>query len=822
MVPVKRPGPRSVSPMKKALTMNRNVFPCCVFSIFLLPGFLHAGGGSQGYPLTPVPFTAVQVDDLFWGPRLETNRVVTIPYALRQCVETGRIRNFELADSVLRGNLQQGTFCSRYGFDDSDVFKIIEGASYSLHIHYDAELDRVLDSLITKIAAAQEKDGYLYTMRTMNPQKSWAAERWVNDRVKGSHELYNAGHLYEAAVAHHEATGKSSLLAVARKNADLLCATFGPGKARTVPGHQVIEIGLSRLFLVTGERKYLDLAKFFLDERGHPKGETYNQDHLPVIEQTEAVGHSVRAAYMYSGMADVAALTGDESYISAIDRIWQDVVGRKMYLTGGIGAVGNTEGFGAPYELPNLNAYCETCASIANVFWNYRMFLRHADARYLDIVERVIYNGFLSGVSMTGDRFFYPNPLEAVWGKQRSPWFACACCPSNIVRFIPSIPGYVYAHRDDTLFANLFIGGRAEIKLGSGVVAVRQTGKYPWDGRISLEVSPARARAFTVALRIPGWAKGEPVPTDLYRYVDDAHDPVRVAVNGEAVKGVLDKGFLRIRRVWKSGDVVTLSLPMPVRRVTAHEHVTEDMGKVALERGPLVFCLEGQDNPGGQVLNLVIPDTTSLRTRYVPDFLGGVQFIEGTAIPIRRELGGTIAAEQERVFTAIPYYAWAHRGPSAMTVWPAREPRAAKPLPAPTIAFTSLLSTSGGHDSLALTDQLTPRHSNDESIPRFHWWPKKGSLEWVRLQFPGPTRVRRCSVYWFDDTGIGECRVPAVWKISYRKGNEWKPVTGGSATDCQKDRLNTMTFDPVETDGLRLEVQLQPGFSAGLYEWIVE
>jgi len=802
--------------------MNRYVIAWCVLSLVLTSGFLHASGGPTGYPVTPVPFTAVQVEDSFWGPRLETNRVVTIPYAFRQCVETGRIRNFELADSVLRGELQQGTFCGRYGFDDSDVFKIIEGASYSLHIRYEAALDREVDSLVTKIAAAQEKDGYLYTMRTMNPERSWAAERWVNDRVKGSHELYNAGHLYEAAVAHYAATGKPSLLRVARKSADLLCATFGPGKMHTVPGHQGIEIGLSRLYLVTGERRYLDLAKFFLDERGRPKGETYNQDHLPVVEQTEAVGHSVRAAYMYSGMADVAALTGDGSYVSAIDRIWQDVVYRKMYLTGGIGAVGNTEGFGAPYELPNLNAYCETCASIANVFWNYRMFLRHADARYLDIAERVIYNGFLPGVSMTGDRFFYPNPLEALWGKQRSPWFACACCPSNIVRFIPSIPGYIYAHRLDTLFVNLFIGGRAKITLESGMVAVRQKGNYPWEGGITLEVTPAGEKVFTIALRIPGWARGEPVPSDLYRYLNDEHDPVHVAVNGKTVNGVLENGFLRIQRVWKPGDVVTLSLPMPVRRVTAHERVLEDRGKVALERGPLLFCLEGQDNPEGQVLNLVIPDTVSLRTRYASGLLGGVQLIEGTAIPVRRQLDGTITGEQERPFTAIPYYAWAHRGPSAMTVWPARVTSSAKPLPAPTLAFTSLLSASGGRDSLALTDQLAPRHSNDESIPRFHWWPKKGSTEWISYQFPGPTRVRRCSVYWFDDTGIGECRVPAAWKILYRSGNEWKPVTGESAAGCERDRWNTITFDPVETGGLRLEVQLQQGFSAGLYEWIVE
>jgi uncharacterized protein len=774
----------------------------------------------KGYPITPVPFTAVAVNDAFWGPRLEINRTVTIPYAFKQCEETGRVRNFDLADSVLAGTLSKGTFCSRYGFDDSDLYKIIEGAAYSLHTRYDAALDAYLDGLITKIALAQEKDGYLYTMRTIDPEKSWAKQRWMNDRANGSHELYNMGHLYEAAVAHFSATGKRSLLAIALKNADMLCETFGPARMHTVPGHQVIEIGLAKLYLVTGEKKYLDLAKFFLDERGKPKGETYNQDHLPVVEQSEAVGHAVRAAYMYSGMADVAALTGDESYVRAIDRIWDDVVEGKLYLTGGIGAAGSIEGFGAKFELPNLSAYCETCASIANVFWNFRMFLRHGDARYLDIVERVIYNGFLSGVSMKGDRFFYPNPLESFKSHERSPWFACACCPSNIVRFIPSIPGYMYAHRADTVYVNLFISGRAELKIDGNPVTFSQQSNYPWEGNVAIAVSPGLPQRFTVAVRIPEWARGVPLPGGLYRYLDATGSHYSVSVGGKEVQTRLANGFMKITRQWNEGDTIHLSMAMPVRRVVARKEVEDDRGRAALERGPLVYCLEGTDVPDGHVLSLVVPDTGRVQTSFEKNLLGGVQTIRGRAMSARRTLAGEVTVDQGHDFKAIPYYAWAHRGQAEMTVWTAREPVAAKPLPAPTIAFSSKLTTSGGEGADALKDQLLPRNSNDPNIPYFHWWPKKGTTEWVQYEFGKKETVRNVSVYWFDDTGSGECRVPRTWKILYRSGGEWKAIED-AVCGVQKDRRNDVAFTPVETDGLRLEIQLQEGFSAGLYEWSV-
>jgi DUF1680 family protein len=793
---------------------------CRFLIVCVVSAFWFSRLGAQGYPISPVAFTDVKVDDRFWSPRIETNRTVTIPYAFQQCVATGRVRNFAIADSVLRGIIPKGTFCTRYGFDDSDIYKIIEGAAYSLHTVYDAQLDAYVDSIIVMIGKAQENDGYLYTMRTIDPEKSWARERWVNDRSRSSHELYNAGHLYEAAVAHYAATKKRSLLDIALKNADLLCATFGPSGMHTVPGHEVTELGLAKLFLVTGQRKYLDLAKFFLDQRGHPKGERYNQDHLPVVDQREAIGHAVRAGYLYAGMADVAALTGDESYIRAIDAIWGDVVGKKLYLTGGIGAVGNIEGFGPPYDLPNLSAYCETCASIANVYWNFRMFLRHGDARYLDIVERTLYNAFLSGVGMSGDRFFYPNPLEAFKSHERSPWFTCACCPSNIVRFIPSIPGYVYAHRKDTLFVNLFIGGTAAVSLDGWVVNVKQTGEYPWEGNISISVDPGVAREFTMAVRIPGWSQGHPVPSDLYRYTE-SESHVAFTVDGKPYPLQIEQGFLRIRRVWRPGDEIALTLGMPVRRTLAHEKVVDDRGKVALERGPLVYCLEGPDASDGHVLNLVIPDRALFRSHFEPRLLGGVEVLTGSALATQRERDGEIHVIGERVVKAIPYYAWAHRGSSEMTVWPAREVKAAKPLPAPTIASTATLTTSGGQGSEAIVDQLTPKSSRDAGTPYFHWWPKKGTAEWVQLDLKKQETVRRVGVYWFDDTGTGECRVPKTWRVFYRKGEEWKPVSSPSTYGIAKDRFNEVRFAPVLTTGIRLEVQLQESWSAGMYEiWI--
>jgi DUF1680 family protein len=789
--------------------------------MIILLNSTYAADARKDYPVQPVPFTAVQIADEFWSPRMETNRKVTIPYAFKMCEDTGRIDNFAIA-----GRLKQGKFRGIY-FNDSDVYKVIEGAAYSLAIHPAPELDKYLDDLIVKIAAAQEKDGYLYTARTlMGPDYTppGGKERWSD--MAGGHELYCVGHLYEGAVAHYRATGKRTLLNVAIKNADLVCNVFGPGKRLDPCGHQEIEIGLCKLYRVTGDEKYLQMAKFFLDERGNPNRKRhygqYSQDHKPVVEQDEAVGHSVRAAYMYSGMADVAALTGDDSYVKAIERIWNNVVSKKMYVTGGIGSHGGSEGFGPNYSLPNPVAYCETCASIANALWNHRMFLMTGDAKYMDVVERVIYNGFLSGISMAGNEFFYPNPLESFRGTRRSPWFDCACCPSNVTRFVPSIPGYAYAHRDRDLYVNLFIGGLAKVRMGDETVRIKQDTRYPWEGTVTITVEPERALKFALNVRIPGWARGEPVPSDLYQYNDKHEEPVTLKVNGKPVELDVKKSFARIEREWKPGDVVELVNPMPVRRVVANDQVEDDRGRVALERGPIVFCAEGVDNKDGRVLDLMVEDQTPLKAEYRKDLLNGIEVIRGKGRVVSRAEDGKPAAGEAVDLMAIPYYAWAHRGPSQMAVWLARKPEAAKPRPRPTIAATSRVTVSAGGDVRALNDQLEPRNSDDHSIPYFHWWPKKNSLEWVQYEFKKPEKVSSVRVYWFDDRPYGGCRVPASWRVLYKDGAEWKPVANKDPYVVEKDKFTRVTFEPLETSALRLEVQLPKDSASGIHEFSVE
>ncbi len=626
---------------------------------------------SGNYPFSPVPFTSVRFADEFWAKRLETNRTVTLPYDFKKCEETGRIDNFAKAGGLMPGK-HQGIF-----FDDSDVFKIVEGAASSLALHPDAELDAYVDALIAKFAAAQEDDGYLYTARTIdpaNPPKGSGPERWSN--LRESHELYNVGHMYEAAAAHYWATGKRNFLEVALKNADLLVNTFGPDKLVLVPGHEEIEMGLVKLFRITQERKYLDLAKFFIDMRGRADkrelwGE-YLQDDAPIVEQSEARGHAVRAGYLYSGMADVAALTGEAAYVEALGRIWENMVGKKLYLTGGLGARREGESFGANYELPAATAYNETCAALAGCLFNHRMFLLHGDAKYMDVFERILYNGFLVGISMEGNTFFYPNPLETDGKTEfnhgsalRQPWFGCSCCPSNVVRFLPALPGCVYAQRGQELYVNLYAAGTAKVEMPGGAVEVTQETRYPWDGDIALRLRMAQPAEFTLYLRVPGLAQGHPVPGDLYRYTDSAGNAPTIEVNGVAAPLELERGYARLRQTWKDGDTIRLRLPMPVRRVVAHESVEDCRGKVALERGPIVFCAEGVDNDG-RVLGLALSDAAEFSAEFRPELLGGVMTLQGEAV-------GATGAGKSRPFQAIPYYAWAHRGAGEMTVWFARK-----------------------------------------------------------------------------------------------------------------------------------------------------
>ncbi|OGD19897.1 MAG: six-hairpin glycosidase [Candidatus Aminicenantes bacterium RBG_16_63_16] len=669
-------APEEVRPM----TRRASLLIIIAAALLIIPLLSCRKAAVSDYAYAALPLTAVQLTDGFWAPRLETNRTVTIPFALDQSESTGRVKNFEIA-----GGLAEGEFCSKYPFDDSDVFKVIEGAAYSLLTHPDPALEKRIDGIIAKIAAAQEKDGYLYTARTINPAKppvDWVGpERWSN--LSMSHELYNLGHLYEAAVAHFQATGKKSLLKVALKSADLVESVFGPEKRRGAPGHQEIEIGLVKLYRKTGKKKYLDLGRYFLDERGNTKdrksyGE-YSQDHLPVADQAEAVGHAVRALYMYSGMADVSALTGNAAYLRALDRLWESVTGKKMYLTGGIGAAGSIEGFGPAYELPNDVAYCETCASIASILWNQRLFLLHGDSRYIDILERTLYNSFLSGVGMSGDLFFYPNPLESGGKHSRSPWFACACCPSNVTRFVPQIPGYFYAVGGDALYVNLFAAGEAETSVNGRKIRIRQETLYPWDGAVKLIVTPDAAGEFELAVRVPGWARGRPVPGDLYAYPGSEAESVEARLNGSGVPAETQQGYIRIRRTWNPGDTVEVVFPMPVRRALANPAVKADAGRVAVERGPLVFCAEWPDN-GGQVSNLVLADGVELSSESRSELLGGVTVISGDAASLVEFRAGRPAVKLQQRILLIPYYAWAHRGKGEMMVWLAREDDKARPL----------------------------------------------------------------------------------------------------------------------------------------------
>lgn len=632
----------------------------------------------SGYPIDPVPFTSVKVTDSFWGQRLKASREVTIPLAFSKCEETGRYENFVKAAHPSDEYKVEG-----YSFDDTDVYKTIEGASYSLQTYPDKQLEKYIDSVLVIVAAAQEPDGYLYTARTMNPKHphDWAGpERWSKVEEL-SHEFYNLGHMVEGAVAHYQATGKRNFLDIAIKYADCVCKAIGngPDQKKLVPGHQIAEMALVRLYLVTGDRKYLDQAKFFLDARGYTsRKDAYSQAHKPVLEQDEAVGHAVRATYMYAGMADVAAITGDSSYIKAVDRIWENIVGKKIYITGGIGARHAGEAFGDNYELPNLSAYNETCAAIGNVYVNYRLFLLHGDAKYFDVLERTLYNGLISGVSLDGGSFFYPNPLASTGGYSRKPWFGCACCPSNICRFIPSLPGYVYAVKDDQVYVNLFLSNRAELKVNRKKLVLEQETGYPWNGDIRIRVAQGNL-PFTMHLRIPGWVRGSVLPSDLYRYADGQELGYTVTVNGEPVAGELQKGYLLIDRKWKKGDVVEVHFDMKPRVVKANGKVEADRGRVAVERGPLVYCAEWPDNDFN-VHNILLNQHPSFQVVERPDLLYGIHEITTDAQALSYDAAGKLAVRDVKL-TLIPYYAWAHRGEGDMEVWLPIEVGASSALP---------------------------------------------------------------------------------------------------------------------------------------------
>lgn len=760
--------------------------------------------------LSAVPFTAVKVQDQFWAPRIRTNRERSLPHNFKWCEETGRISNFAKA-----GGLEEGKFEGIY-FNDSDVYKVLEGASYSLADYPDPVLDKTVEDVVAKIAAAQQDDGYLNTYYTL----AEPGKRWTN--FHSMHELYCAGHLIEAAVAHYRATGKRTLLDVAIRYADHIDRMIGPEARHEISGHEEIELALVKLFEVTGNRDYFDLARYMLDLRGDSSqrktwGE-YCQDHMPVRQQSEVCGHAVRAMYLYAGVADVAAYTGDQGFVDAMGRIWQDVVLRKMYITGGVGARHQGEAFGDAYELPNESAYCETCAAIGLVLWAHRLNLMHQDAQYADVLERALYNGILSGIALDGEHFFYVNPLASSGNHHRQPFYGCACCPTNVVRTVPSVPGYVYASGDAGLFVNLYAANTAEVPVAGSTIRIAQETDYPWDGRVKLTLQPAVPQEFTLSLRIPGWCQG-----------------AKIALNGQPIERLdMEKGYARISRKWMSGDVVELVLAMEVERIEAHPRVTANGGRVAIQRGPIVYCFEAADNLEG-VRNIILPRDASFTTEHRADLLGGVTLIK-------------TADRRGRALTAVPYYAWDHRQPGEMAVWvwqdgkprqadvdqPGWEGRLYRPLDPVTLgeglpltaiemAVPSASFCYGNNTIAALNDQVEPADSCDHNIPRFTWWDHRGTSEWVQYDFAEPQRVSAVSVYWFDDEKLGRhCRTPQSWRVLYRDGGEWKPVAGAAPGGTEKDRYNRVSFEPVTTSALRLEVELKPTWSGGILEWKVE
>ncbi len=791
----------------------------CIYSILFIVALHFNLQGQSYYPIKPIPFTSVEVNDEFWAPKIQTNHDVTIPHGFTQ--SANRLENFKIAAGVVAGS----SFQSEYPFDDSDIYKLIEGSAYSLKYFPDAELEEYIDSVITIICMAQEEDGYLYTIRSIQGDNShsWIGTRWqyVEDL---SHELYNLGHLFEASVAYYESTGKENLLNIAKKAADLIVDDFGwnIGQLQRYPGHQIVETGLARLYRATGDIRYLDLAKFFLDVRG-PNGEEYCQAHAKVTDQTEAVGHAVRAVYMYAGMADVAALTRDNSYINAIDHIWDDIVSTKLYVTGGIGASGGNEGFNGAYNLPNSSAYCETCASIGNVYLNQRLFLLHGDAKYIDVLERTLYNALISGVSVSGDRFFYPNRLLSTGSEQRSVWFGCACCPPNVTRLIPSVPGYVYASTSDSLYVNLFMKNHAHIAFDNDSIEISQETDYPWNGNIDITLNPKANQEFALFVRIPGWAQNEPVPTDIYTFSDSKTPEIHLLLNGQEQSYTIEKGYAIIRRTWSPGDVVSLQLDMTPRTLKANDNITEDINRIAIQRGPLVYCAEGVDN-GGEVLTQVYSKEQELTSQLDESLFSSIYTIYAQTIET--------AQNASKQMTLIPYFLWANRGGSEMQVWlSALEP---KVIPDSLIIidedlgdFASANYVSSWENLNSIYDLYDPISSADKGAGAFGNWNSGASVgvwNWVQYDFHQSYTIGSSDVYWWDDNaGI---TLPDNCYLEYwdDNTNAFVKIPG---TDCAKadnciayDMYNTKIFEPVTTDKIRLNF-IGNEKAQGILEWSV-
>lgn len=755
--------------------------------------------------LEPVPFTAVTIKDRFWQPRQEVNRSATVDHSLKMLEEAGNFLDFQLAKEGKRDGYK-GLL-----FTDSDVYKTMEGIAYTLANHPDPAIDKKMDDLIAMIAAVQQPDGYINT---------WFQVTRPEDKFKNLrdwHELYCAGHMIEAAVAHKQATGKDNFLSVALKFANLINDRYGPGKMLGYPGHPELELALIKLWKVTGDRKWYSLSeklvetrgqKFFAQEHNTPEGRydgTYWLDDLPIDDHADIKGHAVRAAYLMAGAADVARENEDPGLLKMLDKVWRSATERRVYITGGIGPSNQNEGFTTDYDLPNLTAYQETCASIAMALWGHRMALLYGDAKYMEAVEKALYNGVLSGVSLDGRSFFYVNPLASRGNHARSPWFNCACCPPNVLRTIASVGGYAYARSSNSLYVNLYIGGTVKTQVGSQAVDLRVDTDFPWDGKVAVTFNkPAK---FALRLRVPEWARRG-----------------SVSLNGRAQTTSVDRGYIVVDRTWQEGDKLELELPMPVLQMEAHPMVEDDRGLAVLQRGPLVYCAEQVDNTT-QVDELIVPRGASATAKYEPNLLGGIVSVTVAG----QKLGATdwdrglyrpIQSSEQVTAKFVPYAFWANRGRGKMVVWTPTTQPLPRILTPEARAKVSMSYVSGNAQPWGINDGVEPKSSGKQPRALAHFWPHKGGEEWVQYLWERPMNVVGVEIYWFDDTGRGECRLPESWRLQALVNDQWKEVQLSEAT-VALDKWSKASFNATETTALRLLMKQRDGWASGIHEWKV-
>ncbi len=765
-----------------------------------------ASGQAKFVKLEAVPFTQVTIKDRFWQPRQEINRTATVDQCLKQLEKVGNFANYELAKAGKRSGYQG------YIFTDSDVYKVLEGIAYTLATHPDPELDKRVDEIIALIGSVQTSNGYLNTWYEVNaPDKTFT-------NLRDNHELYCAGHMIEAAVAHHQATGKRNFLDIALKTANLINQKFGPEGKPGYPGHPELELALIKLWRDTGDKKWFALSQRMIENRGTgyfaaehntPKDRydgTYWLDDVPICDHEEIKGHAVRAAYLLSGAADVSRETENPAMIKMLGRVWRNATEKRIFITGGIGPSGSNEGFTVDYDLPNMTAYQETCASIAMALWGHRMALLFGDGKYMDAVEKALYNGMLSGISLDGRKFFYVNPLASMGNHHRQDWFGCACCPPNVLRTIAWIGGYAYASSDDYLYVNLYVGGSGKARVGGKEISFDVKTDYPWDGKAEYRLKTAGT--YAIRLRIPGWCRG-----------------ASVSVNGQKVPSpTVEKNYFVVRQAWKTGDTVTVDLPMPVEQFEAHPMVKDDLGRTAIQRGPLVYCVEQTDNEV-PVNELILPRGTEFKAEYQKSVLNGVVVVRAEGQRAvqgewERQLYQPVARPQKATVTLIPYGFWDNRKPGRMEVWLPTTPPAARILGPEGKATASVSFRSGNAQIWGINDGEEPSSSGEQPKALCHFWPHKGGEEWVQYTWKTSQKVKGVKVYWFDDTGRGECRLPASWKLQALIGGEFKDVALKEAPVLM-DKWCSVEFSPVQTSALRLVVRQKEGWASGIHEWKV-